>query len=231
MRGFLPVIAIIALVIMAMSFMFPSVLRGAGDNGALTALIQLLMMGILVGTGLFGRGDEERISLATSTKYAAIWIGIALFLIAGYSQRDNFARLWAGMKGEVVPSSAQSDGNRVTLRKSDDGHFHARVKINGQTIEMLVDTGATDISLDPEDAKRVGIDTEALTFNIPILTANGPSRAAGVRLEGVVLGTISRADVPATVMQASGGVSLLGMGFLGELSEVNLQGDTLTLID
>jgi aspartyl protease family protein len=94
-----------------------------------------------------------------------------------------------------------------------------------------VDTGATDIALDPEDAKRAGIDIEALSFNIPISTANGPSRAAGVRLEAVKLGSITRANVPATIMQASGGVSLLGMGFLGELAEVKATGDTLTLVD
>jgi aspartyl protease family protein len=119
----------------------------------------------------------------------------------------------------------------VTLRKSDDGHFRALVRINGQQIDMLVDTGATDIALDPDDARRVGIDVDSLVFNIPVSTANGPSRAAGVRLEGVVLGSISRANVPATIMQASGGVSLLGMGFLGELSSVKVEGDTLTLVD
>jgi aspartyl protease family protein len=231
MRGVLPVIAIIAFIIMAMSFMFPSVLRGASDNGTLAALIQCLMVGILVGTGLFGNRGEDRVSLATGIKYGAIWLGIAVFLVGAYSQRETFAQLWAGIRGEISPSSAQSDGEVVTLRKSSDGHFHAQVQINGTMIEMLVDTGATDIALDPEDAKRAGIDTESLAFNIPVSTANGPSRAAGVELEAVKLGSISRANVPASVMQASGGVSLLGMAFLGELSEVKATGDTLTLVD
>jgi aspartyl protease family protein len=231
MRGVLPVIAIIAVVIMAMSFFYPSVLRGAGDNGTLAALIQCLMVGILVGTGLFGGRSEDRVSLSTGVKYAAIWLGIAVFLVGTYSQRENFARLWAGITGEVVPSRAQSNGESVTLRKSADGHFHARVTINGKDIDMLVDTGATDIALDPEDAKRVGIDTESLRFNIPVSTANGLSSVAGIELEAVKLGAITRANVPATVMRASGGVSLLGMGFLGELSEVKAQGDTLTLVD
>jgi aspartyl protease family protein len=231
MRAMLPIIAIIALVIMVMSFFFPSALRGAGENGTLMALIQCMMLAVLVGTGLFGSKDEGRIDFATGLKYSAIWLGLALFLVGAYSQRDNFARLWVGITGEVVPSAAKSDSQSVTLRKSGDGHFHAQVRINGQTVEMLVDTGATDIALDPEDARRVGIDVDTLRFNIPVSTANGPSRAAAVELEGVVLGSISRANVPASVMQASGGVSLLGMAFLGELSEVKVSGDTMTLVD
>jgi aspartyl protease family protein len=231
MRSVLPVIVIIALIVMVMSFLFPSALRGAGDTGTLAALIQLLMVGILVGAGLFGNRGDDKVGIGTSIKYGAIWLGIGIFLVGAYSQRDTFAELWADITGEISPSSAQASGESVTLRKAADGHFHARVQINGKVIEMLVDTGATDIALDPEDAKRVGIDTQALAFNIPISTANGPSRAAGIELEAVKLGAISRANVPAIVMQASGGVSLLGMGFLGELSEVKASGDTLTLTD
>lgn len=231
MRAALPIIAIISLLVMAMSFMFPGALRGAGDSGALAALIQCLMIGILVGTGLFGRESEGRIGFATGIKYAAIWLGIALFLVGAYSQRDNFARLWAGITGEALPSVAQSEGQTVVLRKSGDGHFRAQVLINGKPIDMLVDTGATGIALDPEDARRVGIDVDTLVFNIPVSTANGQSTAAGVVLEGVVLGSISRPNMPATVMSASGGVSLLGMSFLGELSSVKVEGDTLTLVN
>jgi aspartyl protease family protein len=231
MRGLLPIVAILAFVILVMSFLYPSALRGAGDNGTLAALIQCMMVAILVGTGLFGGREGEGLTLSTGLKYGAIWLGIAIFLVGAYSQRDNFARLWASITGEIAPSRAQSDGQTVTLRKSDDGHFRAQVLINGVIVDMLVDTGATDIALDPEDAKRAGIDTQSLRFNIPVSTANGPSRAAAIRLEAVKLGSISRADVPATVMQASGGVSLLGMGFLGELSEVKASGDTLTLAD
>jgi aspartyl protease family protein len=227
MRGILPVIAIIAVVIMAMTLIFPEQLRGASTNGTLAALIQACMVGVLVGAGLFGSREEGKIGL----RYSAIWIGIGLFFVAAYSQREGFARLWAGITGEINPSGAQAIGETVTLQKSDDGHFWARVTINGQAIRMMVDTGATEIALDPADARRIGLNPETLAFNIPVSTAAGPSRAAGVKLDTVSIGPIVRDNVPATVMVASGGVSLLGMGFLGQLSQVNAQGDTLTLRD
>jgi aspartyl protease family protein len=230
-RGVLPVVAIMAALILALSLAFPEQLRGAGDNGTLAALVQLLMVGVPVGSGLFGRHDSERVGFTQGLKYGAIWIGIGLFLVAAYSQREGFARLWSSITGEISPSTAQSIGESVTIRKSDDGHFWAQVNINGQSIRMMVDTGASSIALDPDDARRVGIDPQTLDFNVPVSTANGNSTAASVRLKTVALGSIARDQVPATVMRASGGVSLLGMSFLGELSEIKAEGDVLTLRD
>ncbi len=241
MRGILPVIAITAALVMGMTLMFPEQLRGASTNGTLAALIQASMVAVLVGAGLFGSRDEGKIGLGKGLLYSAIWIGIGLFFIAAYSQRDGFAGLWAGITGEISPSSAQSFDPQssdpqsfdksVTLQKSDDGHFWARVTINGQVIRMMVDTGASEIALDPADARRVGLNPENLAFNIPVSTAAGPSRGAGVRLKTVSIGPVVRDNVPATVMVSTGGVSLLGMGFLGQLSEVSAKGDTLTLRD
>jgi aspartyl protease family protein len=229
MRGVLPVIAIIAVIVMAMTLVFPEQLRGASTNGTLAALIQASMVAVLVGAGLFGSRDEGKVGLRKGLLYGAIWVGIGLFLVAAYSQREGFARLWAGITGEINPSGAQTNGQSVQLQKSDDGHFWARVTINGQSIRMMVDTGASQIALDPDDARRIGLNPETLVFNIPVSTAAGPSRAAGVRLETVSIGPIVRDNVPATVMVASGGVSLLGMSFLGQLSQVNAENDTLTL--
>jgi aspartyl protease family protein len=231
MRGVVTIIAVFAALVLGLSLMFPEALRGAGENGTLIALIQSLMVAILVGAGLFGQRGQGRIGLMDGLKYGAIWLGIALFLIAAYAQREGFAALWAGIKGEINPAAAQSRGQAVILRKSNDGHFWAQVRINGQSIRMMVDTGASDIALSPEDARRVGLDPQTLTFNIPVSTANGPSTAAGVRLNSVGIETIVRDNVAASVMRAEGGVSLLGMRFLGTLSEVRVEGDQLTLRD
>ena len=229
MRAILPVVAIIAVIVMVMTMMFPEPLRGADSNGTLASLIQTTMVAILVGTGLFGNRKKGKIGLRQGILYSAIWIGIGLFLVAAYSQREGFARLWSNIAGEINPSAAQSNGQSVTLLKADDGHFWAQVRINGQPILMIVDTGATDVALDPADARRAGIDVDSLTFNIPVSTAAGPSRAAALKLDTIAVGSIIKDDVPASVMVTTGGVSLLGMGFLSRLSQVSAEGNTLTL--
>ena len=231
MRGILPVIAIIAVIIMTLTLMFPESLRGADSNGTMAALVQACMVAILVGAGLFGSRNEGKIGLRQGVLYGAIWIGIALFLVAAYSQRDSFARLWANIAGEINPSATRSSGQTVTLLKSDDGHFWAQVRINGTPIRMMVDTGASGIALDPADARLLGIDTDKLNFNIAVGTAAGPSRVASVKLDTVALGSIVKDDVTAQVLVTSGGVSLLGMGFLGEVSQVRAAGNTLTIVE
>lgn len=231
MRSIFTVIAVVAALVLALSLAAPHALRGAQDNGTFLALIQLTMMAILVGSGFLGQHNDEKVGLSDGIKYGAVWIGIGLFLMAAYSQRQGFTNLWTSITGDINPAKPISSGDTVTLRKSADGHFWADVAINGKSVRMMVDTGATAIALDPGDAARVGIDLNAIRFNIPVSTANGPSTAAGVLLDSVALGDIERAKMPATVMGASGGVSLLGMDFLGELSEINAKGDVLTLTD
>jgi aspartyl protease family protein len=230
MRAVLPIVAIVAVLVMAMSFFFPDVLRGAQNNGAMAALVQCLMVAVLVGTGLFGRSEENRVDFATGVKYGAIWLGIALFLIAGYAQRAAFAQLWGSITGEVVPSIAQSDGDTVVLRKSADGHFWAQVEINGKSIRMIVDTGASSIAIDPDDARRAGITVDGLEYNVPTMTANGPSSSAVLSVESVRVGDIVLTKNTVSVMKAQGGVSLLGMDFLGRLSQVKVEGDRMTLV-
>ena len=75
MRSVLPVIAIIAVIILAMTMVFPEQLRGASTNGTLAALIQTTMVAILVGAGLFGDRREKQLGLRQGVMYSAIWIG------------------------------------------------------------------------------------------------------------------------------------------------------------
>ena len=57
---------------------------------------------------------------------------------------------------------------------------------------MIVDTGASSIVLRPQDAKKAGIDVNSLTYRVPVLTANGRTLAARVRLDAVAIGPLDR---------------------------------------
>jgi aspartyl protease family protein len=95
---------------------------------------------------------------------------------------------------------------------------------------MIVDTGASTIVLRPEDAKKAGIDVSKLSFTIPVLTANGRTVAARVRLNSVAIGPLQREDVDALVAERGAlAESLLGMSFLGRLRSYEFSGDFLTL--
>jgi aspartyl protease family protein len=131
-------------------------------------------------------------------------------------------------------ASRDADGfgfRRVDLPVGPGGHFRANVEIDGRTIPMLVDTGASYVALSAEDADRLGVITRPSDFTLTLYTANGRAKAAPVRLHAVHVDTLSIYDVDAIVAQpgAMNG-SLLGMSFLRRLTRFEAQPDRLRLI-
>ena len=110
------------------------------------------------------------------------------------------------------------------------GHFTAIAWVNGEPLRMLVDTGSSDVALPYEEAARLGVDLDALAFTRRVITANGEAMVAPIVLPEVSVGPITLRDVRASVAEPGRLASpLLGMSFLGELSEVTIRGDQLRL--
>ena len=101
---------------------------------------------------------------------------------------------------------------------------------NGAKINMVVDTGASTIVLNPSDAARAGIKVEGLRYSVPVQTANGTSFAARVVLKNVSIGPVSINNVDALIAKRGAlRESLLGMSFLSRLRSYEFSGDFLTL--
>jgi aspartyl protease family protein len=116
------------------------------------------------------------------------------------------------------------------LKASSNGHYIVNAEINGSTVKVLVDTGATAVALSYEDAESIGLHPGNLDFNVPISTANGLSKAASVNLDKVEIDGVRVSDVNAMVLQQ--GVmrgSLLGMSFLSKLSSFKVEDGVLYL--
>ena len=167
---------------------------------------------------------------------AVTWLALGLGLVTLYAYKDQLTPIAARVVGELLPGTAMtvetSAGGltEVKIRRRLDGHFTASVDVNGKTISMIVDTGATSIVLTPEDAKKAGFDPDKLTYRIPVLTANGRTVAARVRLNEVAIGPLDRTKVEALIAQPGALTqSLLGMSFLSRLRSYEFSGDFLTL--
>ena len=128
-------------------------------------------------------------------------------------------------------SPRQSSGGRVVeLRSGSNGHFSARAEVNGRSIDVLVDTGATFVALTAEDAERAGIFVRPSEFTGRSSTANGTARFAPVTLDSVRIGDITVRNVRAGVMEHGLlGTTLLGMSFLGKLSRAEMRQGALVL--
>jgi aspartyl protease family protein len=193
----------------------------------------LAALAVFVGGGMLG---SYRGRAGAMMRDAVVWLALGLGLITIYAYKDDLMPIAARVVGELLPGTAmtveQSSGGltEVRIRKRLNGHFTAKVRVNGKPISMIVDTGASSIVLTPEDAEKAGIDTKALTYRVPVLTANGRAMAARIRLDKVAIGPLDRKEVDALVAQPGALTeSLLGMSFLSRLRSYEFSGDFLTL--
>jgi len=121
----------------------------------------------------------------------------------------------------------------VALRSSSGGHFLALAEVavadKAARVRFLVDTGASDVALTRDDAKRLGLDLDRLRFDVPYSTANGTSMGARVRLNRIVIGDIAVDNVSGSVVSGQLEQSLLGMSFLRRLSGFEIRGEEMIL--
>jgi aspartyl protease family protein len=164
------------------------------------------------------------------------WSLVALLLVGGYSFREEIFSLGHRVVGELMPPGTvlrgeQIEGERsVRIRRRPDGHFVVKTQVNGVSLVMLVDTGASTVVLKPGDAQRLGLDLERLRYTVPVQTANGTTYAAHVRLRNLTLGPISLDDIEALVAKPGAlKENLLGMSFLSRLRSYEFTTDMLTL--
>jgi aspartyl protease family protein len=117
----------------------------------------------------------------------------------------------------------------ASIAKSPDGHFWADAVVDGRPVHFLVDTGATAVALTAADARSLGINPDTLTYSYTVTTANGPAKAAEVKLGLVSVGRAQVDDVQAFVIDSGLETSLLGMTYLGRLSKFEATHDALVL--
>ncbi len=193
---------------------------------------QLLYLAMLAGLTASGVLFAARHNVGKAIRDAAVWAGIVLLLVLAYSYRGEASDLWGRIRGELfLGTPVQTADGRVEIRRSPDAHFYVDAEVDGARVRFMIDTGASTVALSWEDARAAGIDPAALTFNVPVQTAAGPSAGAAVRVERLAVGPIERRDVEAMVMPRGVPVSLLGLSFLDTLSGYEIRRDLLTLRD
>jgi aspartyl protease family protein len=206
---------------------------GLTTPDALYVMAGLLIAGLTFATLLQGRSFGFFKALRDLTAWAAIMLA----MVAGYSFRDDLVALGTRVVAEISPpgsvlrADTQTDGEKaVKIRRRPDGHFIARTDLNGFSMTMLVDTGASTVVLRPADAQKIGIDVDRLKFSVPVQTANGTTYAAPIKLKRVAVGSIEFTEVDALVAKPGAlRDSLLGMSFLNRLRSYEFSGDFLTL--
>lgn len=128
----------------------------------------------------------------------------------------------------TAPSAqAASNGSKVVLTADSRGHFMSLGSINGQTVNFMVDTGATVVALGQAEALRIGLKTRQGN-RVQMSTANGVIEVYEYRLDKVRLGDTEVRDVTAVVVPQPMPHVLLGNSFLMRFQMLRVN-DQLTL--
>ncbi|KQT53853.1 MULTISPECIES: TIGR02281 family clan AA aspartic protease [unclassified Aureimonas] len=144
--------------------------------------------------------------------------------------REEIVSPPAAVVEAAAPSTAPL-GRSARLTAEPDGHFRTSARFNGRAVPVLVDTGATYVSISEETARKLGLVLAPADFRYKAETANGQTEVALAKLDRVQIGTIEVRDVE--VMVSRGKVlstTLLGMSFLSKLKRFGVEGATLNLV-
>ena len=163
-----------------------------------------------------GQTSPEGVKLISATSEAAV------LLIDG---QEVTARL----DGRVSARKRTPEVKEVQVWRDTAGMYTTVGSINGLPVSFLVDTGATTVAMNANQARRLGIDYRVIGRQSGVTTASGVARAWAVTLDTVKVGDLELHNIAAVVLEgAHPATTLLGMSYLGRL-EINNDGRLMTL--
>ncbi|MDG5489370.1 retropepsin-like aspartic protease [Sphingomonas sp. BGYR3] len=186
---------------------------------ALYALGGALLLILLFNLPYIGRAIRALFTLGL--------MALCLFLVIRHAPFDptlSGITRWLGIEQQSVV------GREVRIPMARDGHFWARVSLNGTERRMLIDSGATITAISAETADAAGIAREENPVPVILQTANGSVEAATGRIDRLTLGGITATRLPVVISPALGRVDVIGMNFLSDLQSWRVEGRTLILV-
>ena len=219
-KKFIITLLILATIIGFLLWQFPYSLNNT-DNKYNIIYLLVICCSLLMGL-------SNSNNLPTIIRYFGYWLVIIVILFSAYSYRDVLMN--SRLISNLMPMRPVTlDNGSFMLSVAEDGHFHTEAIINNKTINCLVDTGASNIAIGPEDAMKIGFDISQLQFDTPVSTANGRGMTALVILDSLQVGPILLHNVHASIIRESMGQCLLGMSFLRKLQKFSISQDQLII--
>lgn len=156
------------------------------------------------------------------------WAAIVLLVLFAVGHRYELAAAWSSLSAKLGLEDQRVEGDTVRIRMSPDGHFWARVTLNGVERRMLIDSGATITAISERTAREANIQ---IADGLPAIieTANGSVAARRARIAAVSLGPLMMRDLGVVIAQNFGELDVLGMNFLSRLHSWRVEGNVLVL--
>lgn len=165
-------------------------------------------------------------------RFAFIVIGLSMVMAALLPSHPS--KLKAPVENAVAatPASASNDavsgGAEVYLDRDSSGHFNTSARLNGQSLDFLVDTGADMVALTVDDARRAGIAFNPSEFTVIASGASGAVRGQTVMIDRVEIAGKTIEHVEGAVVEGLG-QNLLGQSVLAKIGGVSMSGNRMVL--
>ncbi|MEM7665120.1 MAG: TIGR02281 family clan AA aspartic protease [Pseudomonadota bacterium] len=162
----------------------------------------------------------------TLASVGAVCVFAALVVPTGDESEDG--TFFVPKPSAAGGNASQSGGNAGwyggdhTLTRQSDGHFYANTSVDGASVRMMVDTGASVIALTGSDAAAVGLYWDDSEVRVIGSGASGPVYGVETRLSEVEIGGMVRRNVDAVIIPEGLGVSLLGQSYLRQVGGVEI---------
>ena len=119
-----------------------------------------------------------------------------------------------GMSQHISTNFTQATEQRFTIPRDSRNQYNTNASINGRTVQVMVDTGASTVAISGVQAQALGIDY-FMGDPVPVETASGLTNGYTVMLRSVSVGGIEVNNVQATVLDGNFPITiLLGMTYL-----------------
>ena len=191
-----------------------------GVNVLLYALLLILPLSALI---------ARRVPVVRTLVTLVSWGAIFALLIFVVGQREKFDPYLQRLSSILRLDDQTVVGHETRIAMAPDGHFWARVSIEGTERRMLVDSGATVTALSTKTAAAASLDVKDSLFPMILNTANGSITAQTATVKELRLGDIAARDLGVVVSPAFGDTDVLGMNFLSRLKSWRVEGRTLIL--
>jgi len=194
--------------------------------------IRLLLLSCLLCLGSPGMAEELEIDVVGLFKNAAMLKidGKEQLLKIGNRSLEGVMLVSADSKGAVIEVNGESMNldlsshisasfkrpleTAVSILRNGSGQYVTRGTINGQSVRLLVDTGANIVALNSSIAASLGLDVSQ-GKRVNVSTASGISESRLITLDVLQVGNIKVSNVQAAVIDGNYPEDiLLGMTFL-----------------
>lgn len=206
---------LLSLCMLILGFAGPALAQQVQLNGMLGSRLALLLIDGSPRTVAVG-------SLVNGVRLVSLEDGRAVVDVGGRRQTLTLGAAPARLVSGGTPVRRQ-----ITMAVGPGGHFTTLGLINGQVTPLLVDTGATAVSIGQIEADRLGLRYQN-GKRVITHTANGAVPAYLIELASVRIGEVEVRDVAAIVIPGQMSHVLLGNSFLNRF-QMRRENDVMTL--